>query len=597
MPPRNYQNQNMPSTPGDALPPSRRADSVDGVAPRSVQRPAAIRTQSERPVFARSNLGRQEPWRPPAAASQALVVPPLDPAAVAAPTLVADAGDNDDAVQLALAGPTPIASTLAQPSPEVSLATSLKFEAPARPAKPVEEPIVKKRRIKLPHVAWRKLLQRKVLIPSAALSVLVLAGYGANALIAYNRTQASPDTIYKDALSNALVTKQVQISKTSDTEHAISLVDVTNLKSPRVSSDITTNIAGAQFKLKTYGTIKNSFFSYTNLPDGLTGNTAKAVENQWVILRRDGQLPAAVNTALSNAADPRYQAFGPLLFANLPPKTSHTIANFLADHHVYGYKLASVKSVRLGDKKVLLFSGKFDADYAKIANQSIATSEGFSINDIQRVVDSLTVYKDGTSSLYVDAATRQPVQLVLKTKTGQTTTYSYSNQGHVSLPSQPSSNIDWPAFASTQLQVEAQTSAIQTATIRDSIRQANLSTIQASLTQYYAKNGFFPSLANMNNQTWIATNLPSFDPDTTRDPEASTLALLENAPTAPAAPNPKSKVSVVATPIVGYIYQPTTAAGKACANEATTTPDQQCANYTVAATLSTGKTFVLKNTP
>jgi hypothetical protein len=593
MPPRNTQNQNTPSMSSDALPPSRRADSVDGVAPRSVHRPAAIRTQSERPVFARSNTSRPEPWRPPAAATPAPIAPPQVFPSVAVPVIAT----ADDGVQLALAGPTPIASTLAQPSSDGRPAPAITFEAPARPIKPVEEPVVKKRRIKLPHIAWHKLLQRKVLIPVAALSVLALVGYGANALIAYNRMQASPDTIYKDALSNALITKQVQVTKRSDTEQATSLIDASDLKSPRISSDITTSIAGAQFKLKTYGTIKNSFFSYTNIPDGLTGNTAKAVENHWVILRRDGQLPAAINTTLSNAADPRYQAFGPLLFANLPPKTSHTIANFLAAHHVYGYKLASVKSVKLGDKKVLVFSGKFDADYAKIANQSIATSEGFNIGDIQRVVDSLTVFKDGTSSLYVDAATRQPVQLVLKTKTGETTIYSYSNLGHVSLPSQPTSNINWPEFASTQLQVEAQTSATQTATIRDSLRQANLTTIQANLTQYFAKNGFFPSLANMNNQTWIATNLPSFDPDMTRDPGASTLALLANAPTQPPAPNPKTKVAVAVTPIFGYIYQPVTAAGKACANEATTTPDQQCANYTLAATLSTGKTFVLKNTP
>ena len=594
MPPTN--NQNLPSNPSGTLPPTRRAESVDGVAPRSLQRPAAIRTESERPVFVRSNFGRQEQWRPPVAVTPVSVALPQATPSVGVPTLVSHDVGVDDTVQLTLAGPTPVTSTLAQSGSDGSSTTKLIFDAPARPAKPVEEPVIKKRRIKLPHLAWHKLLQRKVLIPSAALSVLALVGWGANALVAYNRMQASPDTIYKDALSNALVTNQVQISKISDTEQVTSLIDSSNLKSPRVSTDTTTSIAGAQFKLKTYGTVKNSFFSYTNLPDGLTGNTAKAVENHWVILRKDGQLPAAINTALSNAADPRYQAFGPLLFSNLPPKTSHTIANYLADHHVYGYKLASVKQAMLGDKKVLVFSGKFDADYAKIANQSVATSEGFNIGDIQRVVDSLTVFKDGTSSLYVDASTRQPVQLVLKTKTGQTTTYSYSNHGHVSLPSQPSSNIDWPQFASTQLQVEAQTSAMQTATTRDTIRQANLGTIQASLTQYFAKNNIFPSLANLNDQTWIAANLPSVDPDLSRDPGASTLALLASAPLAPAAPNPKSKVTVAATPIFGYIYQPVTAAGKACSNEATTAPDQQCANYTLAASLSTGKSFILKNT-
>ena len=567
MPPR--ENPYSRPTPSAASPPVRRADSVDGVAPRSVQRPAPIRTEGDRPIFTRP--AAEEQWRPPTPALAPLIV------------------DTDD-VALPLAGPTPVAGTAQAPQAPQT------FEAPARPVKAPEEPAAPKRRkIRLPKLPWRKLLQRKILIPVAALALLALIGWGINTLVAYNRMQASPDTIYKDALSNALITTQVQVTKHSDDEQTTSLLDLAKLKSPRISSQSSTKIAGASFGIKTFGTVKDSYFIYTATPTGLSGTTTKAVESHWVQLRKGGQLPAAINTTLSNVADPRFQAFGPLLFANLPPKTSKTIADFLVAHHVYGYKLANVHTVSLHGKKALLFSGKFDADYAKIANQSVATSEGFSILDIQRVVDSLTIYKDGTSSLYIDAGTRTPVQLELKTKAGQTATYSFSNLGHVSLPSQPSSNIDWPEFAATQLQVEAQTSALQTAAERDAMRQANLTTIQASLTQYFAKNNLYPSLANLNNESWIAANLPSFDPDTTRDPDASTLALLATAPAKPVAPNPKAKVALTATPIFGYIYQPVTAAGKACANETTTPADQQCAKFSLTATLSTGKSYSVNN--
>jgi hypothetical protein len=469
------------------------------------------------------------------------------------------------------------------------------FETPVQPLpKMTAEPVKKGRKLRLPTLPWRRVMRRKVLIPAAIAVLGFTISGGAYAGVQYARTQASPDTIYGEALSKALMTKQVMVMTQSSTGQSNTKLDLTTLKSPRISSDMTATIAGSSFHFQTYGSTSDTYIAYKTLPEGIANSTVAAVTNNWVQLRKGGVLPAAINTALSNAADPRYQAFGPVVFANLPPKTSQIIAKFLVDHKVYGYDLAKVKTVPLGTKKALLFSGTFNADYSKLATQSVATSEGFSIVDVQRIVNTLNSYKGASSDLYIDTDSHLPIRLVLKTKAGQTVTYDYSDFNAVHLAAQPSSKIEWPQFATTQLQIESQASALQTTEQRDLLRQNSLAALQFALAKYHDQHAIYPSLANLNNQTWLAINMPSFDPDTTRDPQASTLALLASAPAInPAVTNAKAKAKpvVAATPIYGYIYQATNDAGKVCINETDTPVDQLCTHYNLTATLSSGKPY------
>ncbi len=555
------------------LPPVRRVDSLDGMAARPMRRPFAVRDQQQRPAFIRQPV------------PQPVATPPVSEFQSSAQTLLRPA-DTDEVV-LALAGPTPQAPTTTQ-----AHVSPLVFTPPTKA--PIDEP-VKRKRIKMPSIAWHKLAQKRVIVPATAALGLALLGWGAYAGVQYIRTQGSPETIYKTALVHALSTQQVQISMQSPDNQLVTQLDLTALKSPRVSSAGTTLIAGMKFGIRGYGSSSDSYVSYSSVPTGVASSTANAVQNKWVQLRRAGQLPAAINAPLSNAADPRYQALGPMLFANTSPQTSQTIASFLVAHHVFGFDALKVTKVPLNGTKVLLYQGKFDADYAKLANRSVATSEGFSTQDIQRAIDAVGAYKGATSKLYVDPNGRKVVRLELTMSNGQTTSYDFTS--HVSLPRQPSSNIDWPQFASTQLQLEAQASATVAPALRDSLRQTSLTTMQSALKLYFAKNGVYPSLANLNDQSWIAANLPSFDPDTTRDPQSSSLGLLASASVAsapkPAAAKGKSAAPVTATPIYGYIYQPVTATGKPCANETATSADQTCVQYSLTATLSTGKPYVL----
>ncbi|MEO7364556.1 MAG: hypothetical protein ABIV43_03560 [Candidatus Saccharimonadales bacterium] len=287
---------------------------------------------------------------------------PLSPRPLTYPVSTPPPAAPTEDLGLALAGPTPTVST---PSPATT--PLLNFERPtpleSSPATDENTDIKpKRRRLRLPNIPWHRVLRRRVLVPTAIVAAVALAGYGAFALVQYQRLQASPDTVYRQALINALMTRQVAIDVQSSSTNTSAQLDFSNPKSPRVSTDTTTTIAGSSFRINTYGSASNTFFAYKALPAGLDSTTASSVVNDWVRLRKGGVLPAAINTSISNAADPRFQAFGPLVFANLPEKTSRTVAKFLVDNHVYGYKLANVETVPVGKSKALLFHGKFNSD-------------------------------------------------------------------------------------------------------------------------------------------------------------------------------------------------------------------------------------------
>lgn len=96
---------------------------------------------------------------------------------------------------------------------------------------------------------------------------------------------------------------------------------------------------------------------------------------------------------------------------------------------------------------------------------------------------------------------------------------------------------------------------------QDTKRQTDLSTIQASLEEYYANNvGNYPTLTNLNSASWRARNMPNLDAEALKDPNGSSSTL-------------------AAAPGAGtYAYSPV------CAGNA-------CSSYTLTATLSTGERF------
>lgn len=102
----------------------------------------------------------------------------------------------------------------------------------------------------------------------------------------------------------------------------------------------------------------------------------------------------------------------------------------------------------------------------------------------------------------------------------------------------------------------------------DTERKTDINAMHGQIEAYYAVQGRYPTLANMNDLAWRSINMKGLDSEALRDPEGASMVLV-NAPA--------KKV---------YSYAPTGASGKTCDNTVT-----DCTTYTLTATLSTSGSY------
>ncbi len=107
---------------------------------------------------------------------------------------------------------------------------------------------------------------------------------------------------------------------------------------------------------------------------------------------------------------------------------------------------------------------------------------------------------------------------------------------------------------------------------RNTERTTDIKALHGQVEAYYAQNGKYPTLANLNDSTWRTANMKGLDAEALKDPKGSGQTLAD----APAANT--------------YAYAVTASDGSACDN---TTKD--CAQYTLTATYEGGGTFAKSN--
>lgn len=103
---------------------------------------------------------------------------------------------------------------------------------------------------------------------------------------------------------------------------------------------------------------------------------------------------------------------------------------------------------------------------------------------------------------------------------------------------------------------------------RDSQRQTDINALNSHLAAYFASNGYYPTLANLQDSSWISTNMKGLDPQALLDPKAAATATIQG---------------TAANNAYGYAVTPA-----ACDNAAAAT---QCTSYTLTADLESGGTF------
>ena len=104
---------------------------------------------------------------------------------------------------------------------------------------------------------------------------------------------------------------------------------------------------------------------------------------------------------------------------------------------------------------------------------------------------------------------------------------------------------------------------------RDTERTTDIKAIHGQVEAYYAQNGKYPTLANMNDSSWRSTNMKGLDAAALVDPKGASLS--GNAP-------------VTGTYVYSYQVTP---ASPACDNGS----NGDCTGYTLTAVLEDGTNF------
>lgn len=104
---------------------------------------------------------------------------------------------------------------------------------------------------------------------------------------------------------------------------------------------------------------------------------------------------------------------------------------------------------------------------------------------------------------------------------------------------------------------------------QDTERKTDINGLQSHLEAYYASYGYYPTLADMNNPTWVAANMKGLDANALCDPSAKSTSCQLTA-------SPKKGV---------YSYEADDDSYQNC------TTESKCSSYVIAATLSSGSEY------
>ena len=105
---------------------------------------------------------------------------------------------------------------------------------------------------------------------------------------------------------------------------------------------------------------------------------------------------------------------------------------------------------------------------------------------------------------------------------------------------------------------------------RNTERQTDIKAIHGQVEAYYAQNGRYPTLGNLNDSSWRASNMKGLDPEALKDPKGTAQTLSDTA----------------GANTYSYVVTPSN-----CDNGS----NGDCTGYTLTATYEGGGTFSKSN--
>lgn len=289
----------------------------------------------------------------------------------------------------------------------------------------------------------------------ALAGAVILAG-GMIMLLHIQAAKNNPTTVMNDAIKNNLSVKNVESNTQTNNSDIATKYDLTSLKNPTVSSSATLTLPKGNIHIDSYGSAKNTFISYKELPKTINKDLASHTKNGWILLRSNGTAPKNANQVIVNLSDPRYQIYGPLIMGNLPANIQQQLINFIKEHKIYAFNEKSVKKEQVGGQKMFVYEVTPNVSYLKIASQSAAASVGFDPTEIQPAIDAMEQLKGAKVTFYIGAKDHK-FAMVKISKDGKTKTISYTNYNKTELPDAPQTKLAWPTFSQLQTLIDNQT--------------------------------------------------------------------------------------------------------------------------------------------
>lgn len=108
---------------------------------------------------------------------------------------------------------------------------------------------------------------------------------------------------------------------------------------------------------------------------------------------------------------------------------------------------------------------------------------------------------------------------------------------------------------------------------RDSKRKTDINALDSHMEAFYASNGYYPTLADLQNSTFVSTQLKGLDPSALTDPKGGAIA---------ATTSPSN---------YGYVAAASSTSTATCSNTTASSPTNACDSFTLTATLESGGTY------
>jgi len=105
---------------------------------------------------------------------------------------------------------------------------------------------------------------------------------------------------------------------------------------------------------------------------------------------------------------------------------------------------------------------------------------------------------------------------------------------------------------------------------RDAKRESDIKAIHGQLEAFYAQNNYYPSLDQLNSETFRSANLKGLDPASLKDPKGSETSLVDG------------------QQANRYTYTARNSSDAACSNLNETDASDDCVSYTLSAGKETG---------